>query len=139
MNTNILSRKVLVGLAVFLFLVGVGPLYGLAQDEVMTISNEAFKAEERQAPVPFSHLRHSEQMQLECKDCHHQKYEKGKPVEGDPAKCASCHKLKPTKENPTGLQLAFHKQCLGCHRQIDKVQPGKAVGPRTCAACHKKK
>jgi predicted CXXCH cytochrome family protein len=139
MNTSIFAKKALAGLILFLLCVGVGPLAALAQDEVITISNEAFKPNDRQAAVPFSHLRHSEQMQLECKDCHHQKYEKGKPVEGDPAKCASCHKVKPTKENPTWLQQAFHKQCLGCHRKLDKVAKGKEPGPRTCIGCHKKK
>ncbi|MBA4358368.1 MAG: acidic cytochrome c3, partial [Desulfovibrio sp.] len=39
-----------------------------------------------------------------------------------------CHKVKPAGK-ATGLQRAYHKQCIDCHRT-------KGKGPLACGQCH---
>ena len=67
-------------------------------------------------PVRFTHRLHAEMSQLKggCANCHH-----GEPgVEKNFSKCETCHAKSVTAstlEQPT-LKGAFHRQCLGCHR-----------------------
>ena len=100
-----------------------------AQQEKMTLGNpEAIGKPDRPAVV-FTHNGHAERG-LSCKDCHH-RYDNGKNVldeselqEGNKAiRCSACHP-------PQGLQKAFHRQCIGCHRQ--------KAGPRFCGQCHRR-
>ena len=100
-----------------------------AQQDKMTLGYpEVFGKKDRPAVV-FTHNAHAERG-LSCKDCHH-RYENGKNVldeselqEGSEAiRCSACHP-------PQGLQKAFHRQCIGCHRQQG--------GPRFCGQCHRR-
>ena len=110
----------------------------IAQPEKITLNNiEAFKTKERPA-VEFPHGIHMEG-DLDCTDCHHN-YKDGKNIlneddleEGSSSvKCAGCHAGE--NENNYNLRQAFHKQCMGCHRKLDKA--GKKTGPRLCGECH---
>jgi c(7)-type cytochrome triheme protein len=115
-------------------------------EEIMLDDHTVFTNRERPA-VAFPHMDHINSG-IECKTCHH-RFKGGKNIldemelqEGaEGLKCPSCHKekpgfrfapdLDPTKRN---LQQAFHRQCIGCHRQLK--QEGKKSGPVTCGQCH---
>jgi len=118
-------------------------------ESILLDDHTGFTNRERPA-VAFPHMSHINNG-IECKTCHH-RFQGGKNVldemelqEGaEGIKCSSCHKdkagfrsapdLDPTKRN---LQQAFHRQCMGCHRQVS--QEGKKAGPVTCGACHPRK
>jgi class III cytochrome C family protein len=59
-----------------------------------------------------------------CAGCHHRI-----PAGSRPPACSSCHDTKPlpARDKPD-LKTAFHRQCLGCHQQMNLVQE--------CDACH---
>lgn len=66
-------------------------------------------------PVEFTHRLHAEMSQLKggCANCHHDPN-----LEQNVAGCDSCHATSvssSTLTQPT-LKGAFHRQCLGCHR-----------------------
>jgi hypothetical protein len=65
-----------------------------------------------------------------CRGCHHYSpVEKKSPV---PA-CITCHtpKAEPKGNVPT-LASAYHRQCLGCHKQMQ-------TQPTDCSGCHLEK
>ena len=88
--------------------------------------------------VTFSHKKHAVDYKLACTDCHHI-FKNGENVfkEGDPAqKCLDCHDPTESKGNVMKLMLAFHKNCMDCHKELEKV--GKNAGPtEKCDDCHK--
>jgi c(7)-type cytochrome triheme protein len=115
-------------------------------EDILLDDHTVFTSRERPA-VAFRHMYHISNG-IECKTCHH-RFQGGKNIldemelqEGaEGIKCSSCHKttlgfrfapdLDPTKRN---LRQAFHRQCMGCHRQVG--QEGKKAGPVTCGQCH---
>ena len=132
-------------------LVGVGMIIWALQlyaqpEDILLDDHTVFTSRER-PPAAFRHMFHISNG-IECKTCHH-RFQGGKNVldemelqEGaEGIKCSSCHKdkpgfrfapdLDPTKRN---LQQAYHRQCMGCHRQVS--QEGKKAGPVTCGQCH---
>ena len=82
------------------------------------------------SPVRFFHDMHMGE--YECLACHHD-MQNGENVldesnleEGNPAAmCASCHGV----DSKTNRTKAFHRQCMGCHDNVDK-------GPILCGECH---
>jgi predicted CXXCH cytochrome family protein len=70
---------------------------------------------------------------MECTKCHHTwKKEASKT----PQNCAECHKAADTTDK--GLKKSFHKQCIDCHKDMEKQ--GKKAGPTTkCSDCHASK
>jgi len=85
----------------------------------------------------FPHDRHMEVVDG-CKSCHH-KYVDGVNIleedelDGeDGMRCRTCH----TDETSIDARQAFHRQCIQCHRALEKE--GQASGPRTCGTCHPK-
>ncbi len=82
----------------------------------------------------------------DCMDCHHH-YIDGENVleyfdlyEGaEGVLCRDCHAEPGTRfredHDPTvkDLELAYHSQCIGCHREMAGQN---ATGPRTCIGCH---
>jgi c(7)-type cytochrome triheme protein len=118
-----------------------------AQPEKIILDNHTVFTNRQRPPVAFPHMDHIISG-IDCKTCHH-RFKDGKNIldemelqEGaEGIKCSSCHKekpgfrfapdLDPTKRN---LQQAFHRQCIGCHRQLQ--QEGKKSGPVTCGQCH---
>lgn len=77
--------------------------------------------ETRESPLA---VRFHGQMETLCAGCHH-----NTPIGSRPPKCSSCHaeEGEATRDRP-GLQAALHRQCIGCHQQMD-VKSG-------CADCH---
>lgn len=85
----------------------------------------------RYGPVAFSHSYHAE-MAGDCVSCHHHS-EKGVT----PA-CGECHEpitvyhyKGSEREMGIGLKGAYHRQCLGCHKEMES-------GPVGCTDCHEK-
>lgn len=106
-----------------------------APDEVM-IDNKGY-ASDKKGPVKLTHKKHAEEYGTACTDCHHV-FEDGKNVwkEGDPVhKCSECHDYEKSEGGALKLQLAFHKNCKGCHK--DAYKAGKKDAPfRKCNDCH---
>lgn len=112
--------------------VGYSQLY--AQDAEIYIENTASYFSKSRPTVYFSHEIHMEE--YECLDCHHD-YKDGKNIldeddieEDGSVECARCH----TKDTPIELKTAYHRQCMGCHRRINKQEAGTL--PITCKDCH---
>lgn len=118
-------------------------------DEILLDNKSEFTSRQRPA-VKFPHLAHME-ADIECSSCHHRfkngenQVDDSELEEGEEGiKCASCHRRKtgfkfkpeldPTKRN---LMQAYHRMCMGCHRQLKK--DNKAAGAVTCGECHPRK
>ena len=113
------------GLAVTLLLGLVGTAHAL------TLNSDEFKTHRRPAVI-FNHDAHNERAKLEdCAVCHHG----GDNGVIDPEMttadlpCSECHKATAPRCR-TPLMRAFHKNCIQCHRDLNK-------GPTTCGGCHK--
>jgi hypothetical protein len=63
-----------------------------------------------------------------CAGCHHHS-----PIGKRPPACSACHAKMghPTKDKPALLE-AYHRQCIGCHRQMGIKEQG-------CTDCHVKR
>lgn len=79
---------------------------------------KTFKWQERHfGPVPFNHKAHADMAGMAggCQVCHH----RTSPDKQHPA-CSTCHKpvFKPDADRMRmpGLKAAYHRQCMGCHR-----------------------
>ncbi|HYA03931.1 MAG TPA: cytochrome c3 family protein [Syntrophobacteria bacterium] len=118
-----------------------------AQPEDILLNDHSVFTNRQRPAVAFPHMSHINNG-IECKTCHH-RFQGGKNVldemelqEGaEGIKCATCHKEKPgfrlspdLDASKRNLQQAFHRECMGCHRQL--TQEGKKSGPVTCGQCH---
>ena len=117
------------------YLVSYSSLYG--QDADIYIENPAPNHSKSRAEVYFSHENHMDS--YDCLDCHHD-YQNGKNLlnedeleDGESASCASCH----SKETSIDLKTAYHRQCMGCHRRINKQKAD--TSPITCQDCHSRR
>jgi len=107
-------------------------------DRILLDHAKEFGKKSRPA-VSFPHLRHIEAGRS-CKDCHHL-YENGKNVLDESkleagsqgVRCSACH----SSGSRIGLEQAFHKQCLGCHKQLHNEK--KKTGPQLCGECHQRR
>jgi len=100
-----------------------------------------------QPPVKFDHKKHTVDDKTACTQCHHV-FKDGKNVwkEGDQVQlCDKCHteatvqgemKLSP-EQKKLNLKLAFHNNCLGCHKKLKQEDPASKA-PVVCAGCHVK-
>jgi len=111
------------------------PVY--PQPDEVFIDNNAGAGKGSRPGVFFPHALHMDA--LECLECHHD-YRDGRNVldeedleEDGTAVCAACH----TDESPTGLEKAYHRQCIGCHRRLNR-QEDTAL-PVLCRDCHPEK
>jgi hypothetical protein len=109
--------------------------------------------ESQKAPVEFPHAQH---FQTECRACHH-KWQGSERIQSCTA--SGCHdQIKaPEKSNSflsysdvsiTYYKYAFHKACIGCHREIKIKNRALAesyqvvqeqlpsAGPSGCIECH---
>ncbi|NNG07486.1 MAG: cytochrome c3 family protein [Desulfobacteraceae bacterium] len=110
-----------------------------APDELM-IENEGYKTDKKGA-VKLTHKKHSEEYKVDCLECHHV-YENGKNVlkKTDPIqKCAQCHDPKKKQGKTLKLNLAYHKNCKTCHKELNKKDPNKKPPFKKCTGCHAKK
>ncbi len=88
------------------------------------------RTEDRYGPVRFMHAKHAA-LTKDCALCHH-----FRPLDEQAAetvRCSACHQESFGKDHPErlGLKAAYHQQCMGCHKEMDK-------GPVDCAGCHTK-
>lgn len=104
----------------------------LAQSDMVKIENKYPKRLKN--PVTLDHKKHAVANEIACTECHHTWK---KPEMKTPQKCAECHKAEDKGEK--GLKRAYHKQCMGCHKELKK-QGKTAFGPTTkCSGCHPRK
>jgi predicted CXXCH cytochrome family protein len=75
-------------------------------------------------PVVFSHDAHT-LMAEDCATCHHHS------EAGQTPSCNKCHGASKESGIP-GLKDAYHRLCMGCHREME-------MGPTGCAECHTSK
>jgi len=115
---------------------GVGILVATDVPEEMNILDSSIENPKKGA-VHFTHKKHAVDYKIACTECHHV-YKDGKNVlkQGDPVqKCSACHDPKKSEGSVKKLMLAFHKNCQGCHKELDAA--GKPTGPtRKCNDCH---
>ncbi len=129
----------------------------LAQQEQMVVPLGSFSidppAAGQRSSVQFPHSAHFD---YSCKQCHH-KWKGDEPIVG--CMTQGCHDLEKMPAKEAGKNVdpvlkmryfknAFHKQCIGCHRQIKlnnkKLEMTKAgiegrlpaTGPTGCNGCH---
>jgi hypothetical protein len=88
------------------------------------------KTENHYGPVRFMHAKHAN-VTKDCALCHH--YRPVDEAASETTRCSACHQQSFQKDHPErlGLKAAYHQQCMGCHKQINK-------GPIDCAGCHRK-
>ena len=74
-------------------------------------------------------------LQILCEGCHHRSIEQAEAQKDTPPYCRSCHMIAFDEDsiNKTRLLSAYHRQCLGCHEQME-LEKG-----RKCSECHEKK
>ena len=107
-------------------------------DEIF-IENKIYRTD-RKGFVLFSHLEHAEGYVEACEDCHHE-YKNGQNVwqEGQPVKkCFVCHDPLKRQGNARKLNMAFHKNCKGCHQKLAR-EGGTDAPYRQCTDCHAKR
>jgi hypothetical protein len=114
------------------------PLATDAPDEISILDSSIEKP--KKGAVHFAHKKHAVDYKIACTECHHV-YKEGKNVfkQGDPVqKCSACHDPVESKGEVKKLMLAFHKNCQGCHKELEAA--GKPTGPtKKCNDCHEKK
>jgi DNA-directed RNA polymerase subunit RPC12/RpoP len=105
-----------------------------AQEAEIYIEDASVDKTNGRSAVYFPHERHMEL--LDCLDCHHD-YQKGENVleeedleEDGLSRCTNCHTNKASIE----LKKAYHRQCMNCHRTINKNEERNL--PITCKDCH---
>ena len=115
-------------------------------DEDVLILHPSLFTKLSQPPVHFNHTEHLDDYGLECTECHHV-YKGGRNVwsEDQPVRrCEECH-TEPTTKNERrlpvakqklNLKLAFHNNCIGCHRKYNH-ENGAEIAPIRCQDCHK--
>ncbi|MFC1580359.1 cytochrome c3 family protein [Thermodesulfobacteriota bacterium] len=128
-------------ISVFILL-GAGHITAGEQEvpEEIELDSDVYKTN-RRGPVTFTHLDHTEDYEVGCKECHHE-YKDGKNVweEGDPVKkCAACHDPNRNQGNVKKLSIAYHKNCKTCHRNLVQRGDSEDAPYRKCTDCHEKK
>jgi len=117
---------------------GAGILIATDVPDKMSLHDPAIE-KHRKGAVNFTHNKHATDYKIACTECHHV-FKDGKNVfkEGDPVqKCSACHDPVKSEGKVKKLMLAYHKNCQGCHKELDKA--GKPTGPtRKCNDCHEK-
>jgi hypothetical protein len=106
------------------------------QEEEILIDNQDAYIQKHRPAVLFPHELHMGE--LDCFDCHHDYDEDGDNVldedlldgGGEELLCSSCHDA----GTDTDLKKAFHRQCMGCHRDLRITGDGAA--PELCGECH---
>jgi hypothetical protein len=88
------------------------------------------QTEDHYGPVRFMHAKHARAVK-DCALCHH--YRPVDEAASETTRCSACHQEPFQKDHPErlGLKAAYHQQCMGCHKEMDK-------GPIDCAGCHRK-
>lgn len=110
-------------------------------DDYMIPKPAGIEVKRKSLPFP-----HSEHVEISCGDCHHTVVDGNvvpwdgiSPLQG--CTDAGCHDVfvAETPEEKRDIRFferAYHKQCLGCHRDLKKAE--KSTGPVACVGCHPK-
>jgi len=133
------QSTILVVLASFFVFLGLGVLVANEMPDFVKIDQDVYKTN-RRGPVSFEHERHVFDYEIACKKCHHD-YEDGENVweEGDSVnKCVSCHDPLKNEGDIKSLRLAFHKNCKGCHRDLQRQGLSDTAPSTKCRGCHEK-
>lgn len=120
----------------FVVFLAAGILTAASVTDVIKIDNKGYQ-QDRRGPVNLSHKKHAEDYKVACNQCHHE-YKDGKNVwkDTDPVKkCIECHDPVEKKGNADTLQNAYHKNCQGCHKELQ----GKEAPYKKCTDCHERK
>jgi len=107
--------------------------------DIITIENEGYK-KDKKSPVILNHKKHNNNYGILCNKCHHV-YKDGENIWKDTdhvQKCIECHDPIKTKGDVKKLQLAFHKNCKNCHKNVMKKESDKNAPFKKCKECHKK-
>ena len=107
--------------------------------EEIVINNAVYKTD-RKGSVLFLHSEHADGYVESCDGCHHE-YKDGKNIweEGQPVKkCSSCHDPAKSNGRIKKLNIAYHKNCKGCHRELAR-EGGTQAPYRQCTDCHAKR
>ena len=95
----------------------------------------------------FAHGRHAMEYNIACVECHHTLEEGSTAVEET---CSDCHEgterrnygalrtITPEDERMEYYIIAFHAQCIICHKEIKKHNQNVQV-PVACWGCHVRK
>ena len=104
--------------------------------DVILLNNQGYK-KKRKGPVEFTHKKHAYEYRFLCWDCHHD-YKDGQNIWvpwGETKRCSQCHDPRKKEPNKIMLQKAFHYQCKGCHKELEKI--GRKAGAyKKCGGCH---
>ena len=138
-----------IGILAAIFCIAFGLLLGTAtptnateEQEVpdeISINNAVYKTD-RKGSVLFSHSEHADGYVESCDGCHHE-YKDGQNIweEGQPVKkCFSCHDPSKRDGRTRKLNIAYHKNCKGCHRELAR-EGGTQAPYRQCTDCHEKR
>jgi len=107
--------------------------------EEIVINNKVYETD-RKGSVRFSHSDHAESYVDTCDGCHHE-YKDGENIweEGQfVKKCFTCHDPSKSEGRVKKLNIAYHKNCKGCHRKLAK-EGGTDAPYRQCTDCHEKR
>ncbi len=136
-------KKVVIVVFVLLGFLSFSVIRSLAQEEEIIINSSLYK-KHTMPLVKFNHQAHFDDYGIDCQDCHHL-YKNGENVweDGDETSCEACHNEPTVKnekrlsipEQKLNLKLAFHNNCIGCHRKYNHENKTKAA-PITCQGCH---
>jgi hypothetical protein len=153
MNQDLIERRgknaVYVGILASFFAIALClssvPVASLKAAETQEVPDEIFIENnvyrpDRKGFVQFSHLEHAEGYVESCEACHHE-YKDGQNIwhEGQPVKkCVTCHDPSKRQGNARKLNIAFHKNCKGCHRKLAR-EGGTEAPYRQCTDCHAKR
>lgn len=128
--------RFILGLALILIIVMATQSRVFTQPEDIFIDNKSDHLKKSRPGVAFPHELHMDGH--ECLECHHD-YQNGENVldeealeEDGSAACGACH----FKTASINLKTAYHRQCIKCHRTLNR-QPDNDL-PITCRDCHPK-
>jgi len=131
-NIKKTAKKITLLSTIITFAISFGIIVSYAQrtvdegPETITLSDYARSVE----AVTFTHKSHGNtgEVGANCITCHHKA---NKFI--TPGKCSECHKMKVEEEVPSYPQ-AFHKLCIGCHKE--EIVAGNDKIDLSCESCH---
>lgn len=121
-----------------------GQIVGHQTNQESITINSTLWEKHTKPPVVFMHKKHQEKNK--CDRCHHD-YKDGINMWNEDLAVLNCQKChdEPTQKGEKqlpeavlakNLKVAYHTQCVGCHRTMKRVNKDTKA-PTTCNKCHK--